>query len=99
LWSPSSSPSTGWSRIRAAPEDFDQGGWAFRFDRGEEGDKFKLDELRASDAHLLGRKTYEGFAAAWPTREGPFADPKAASSLTPNLKAESLRDCVYLLPV
>jgi dihydrofolate reductase len=48
-------------------EAFDRGGWAFRFDRGPEGDKFKLDELMASDAQLLGRVTYEGFAKAWPT--------------------------------
>src|SRR5579884_570759 len=47
-------------------EHFAHGGWAFRFDRGEEGERFKLDELRASDAQLLGRVTYEGFAAAWP---------------------------------
>jgi dihydrofolate reductase len=50
-------------------EKFDRGGWAFQFDRGAEGNKFKLDELQASDAQLLGRVTYEGFAAAWPTRE------------------------------
>jgi dihydrofolate reductase len=42
------------------------GGWAFKFDRGEEGDRFKHDELMAADALLLGRRTYEGFAAAWP---------------------------------
>lgn len=47
-------------------EQTPQGGWAFRYDRGTEGDRFKLDELRASDAQLLGRVTYEGFAAAWP---------------------------------
>lgn len=46
------------------------GGWAFRFERGEEGDRFKLDELTAADAQLLGRVTYEGFAAAWPSMEG-----------------------------
>ena len=55
-------------------EAFERGGWAFQFDRGEEGDKFKVDELTASDAQLLGRVTYEGFAAAWPTREGDFAE-------------------------
>ena len=55
-------------------ENFEHGGWSFRFSRGEEGDKFKLDETMASDALLLGRVTYEGFAEAWPSREGEFAD-------------------------
>ena len=45
-----------------------------RVSRGEEGDKFKLDETMSSDALLLGRVTYEGFADAWPSREGEFAD-------------------------
>jgi dihydrofolate reductase len=51
-------------------ETFDRGGWAFRFDRGATGDAFKLEELQAADAQLLGRRTYEGFAKAWPTMEG-----------------------------
>ena len=55
-------------------EDFKHGGWSFEFSRGEEGDKFKLDETMASDALLLGRVTYEGFARAWPSRDGEFAD-------------------------
>jgi dihydrofolate reductase len=55
-------------------EGFERGGWAFRFERGEEGDEFKLDETMGSDALLLGRVTYEGFAEAWPSREGEFAD-------------------------
>jgi dihydrofolate reductase len=55
-------------------EGMDRGGWAFQFERGPEGDKFKLDEVMASEALLLGRRTYEGFAAAWPSREGDFAD-------------------------
>ncbi len=55
-------------------EKFERGGWAFQFDRGPEGDKFKVDELFASDATLLGRVTYQGFAAAWPSRTGEFAD-------------------------
>ena len=55
-------------------EGFERGGWAFQLERGEDGDKFKLDETMASDALLLGRTTYEGFANAWPSREGEFAD-------------------------
>jgi dihydrofolate reductase len=55
-------------------EAFKHGGWSFEVSRGEEGDKFKLDETLSSDALLLGRVTYEGFADAWPTREGEFAD-------------------------
>jgi dihydrofolate reductase len=45
-------------------ESWEGGGWAFRFDRGDEGNKFKLDEVMASQALLLGRVTYEGFAEA-----------------------------------
>jgi dihydrofolate reductase len=48
-------------------EGFDRGGWAFQFERGPDGDKFKLDEVLEADALLLGRRTYEGFARAWPT--------------------------------
>jgi dihydrofolate reductase len=49
-------------------------GWSFEIQRGDEGDKFKLDETLDSEALLLGRVTYEGFAEAWPSRDGEFAD-------------------------
>jgi dihydrofolate reductase len=62
--------------IMEAPggEDFKHEGWSFKFNRGDDGDQFKLDETIESDALLVGKKTYESFAGAWPEREGPFAD-------------------------
>jgi dihydrofolate reductase len=68
-------------------ESYEHGGWTFEYDRGEDGNQFKLDELMEAEVQLLGRVTYEGFAAAWPSREGPFADklnndPKVVVSTT-----------------
>jgi dihydrofolate reductase len=54
-------------------EDYRHAGWTFEIDRGD-GDGFKLDEARAAEGLLLGRVTYEGFAAAWPSMDGEFAD-------------------------
>src|SRR3979490_3411482 len=66
---------------------YEHGGWTFEYDRGEDGNQFKLDELMEAEVQLLGRVTYEGFAAAWPSREGEFAeklnnDPKYVVSTT-----------------
>jgi dihydrofolate reductase len=56
-------------------EKFEHGGWTIPYWDDEIG-KFKLDELFASDALLLGRVTYQGFAAVWPSQndEAGFAD-------------------------
>ena len=55
-------------------DGFKYGPWTFEFDRGPDGNQFKLDETMGAAALLLGRRTYEGFAAAWPSRDGEFAD-------------------------
>ena len=57
-------------------EDFKYGGWTFEFERGDEGNRFKLEELLGAEAQLLGRRTYEGFAASWPKMndEAGFAE-------------------------
>ena len=55
-------------------EDFKYRGWSFEFDRGDDGNQFKLDETMQADALLIGRRTYDSFAGAWPERTGEFAD-------------------------
>jgi dihydrofolate reductase len=55
-------------------EGYEHGGWTFEYDRGDDGNRFKLDEVMEAEVQLLGRVTYEAFAEAWPSREGDFAD-------------------------
>jgi dihydrofolate reductase len=62
-------------------------GWTFDIEQDPTMYEYKLEELREVEALLLGRETYEGFAAAWPEREGEFADrfntmPKYVASTT-----------------
>jgi dihydrofolate reductase len=71
-------------------EDFTHAGWTFDIDRGDEGNQFKLDETMGTAALLLGRRTYEGFAAAWPERDGEFAD--KFNSMPKYVVSSTLRD-------
>ena len=71
-------------------EDFKYGGWTFEIDRGDEGNQVKLEETMRSAALLLGRRTYEGFAAAWPERDGEFAD--KFNSMPKYVVSSTLRD-------
>src|SRR5688572_22726595 len=58
----------------AGVEGFRRGGWFFETDRGEDGEKFTLDKTLGTEALLLGRRSYEFFAATWPSRGGELAD-------------------------
>jgi dihydrofolate reductase len=76
-------------------EDYRNGGWVFEFDRGEEGNKFKLDELFEAEAQLLGRVTYEGFAAAWPEREDPGGFAERMNSMPKYVVSSTLREASW----
>ena len=58
----------------AGDEGFRLGGWFFETDRGEDGERFTLDKALGTEALLLGRRSYEFFAATWPSRAGELAD-------------------------
>jgi dihydrofolate reductase len=71
-------------------ESYKHGGWTFEISTGDEGMQFKVDETMGSDAMLLGRTTYEGFAEAWPERDGEFAD--RFNSMPKYVVSSTLRD-------
>jgi dihydrofolate reductase len=73
-------------------EGFTHAGWTFRFNRGDEGDQFKLAELQEAEAQLLGRVTYEAFAAAWPTMEDPVGFAEKMNAMPKYVVSTTLRD-------
>jgi dihydrofolate reductase len=73
-------------------EGTEHAGWSFKFDRGEDGNRFKLDELMAADAQLLGRVTFEGFAEAWPGREDDVGFAKKFNSMPKYVVSTTLED-------
>jgi dihydrofolate reductase len=76
-------------------EDYKHAGWTFEVDRGEEGDKFKLDELLEAEAQLLGRVTYEGFAAAWPTMEDGAGFAEKMNSMPKYVVSSTLQEASW----
>jgi dihydrofolate reductase len=76
-------------------EAFEHGGWAFKFERGEDGDKFKLDETLNADALLLGRVTYEGFAAVWPTIEDDAGFAEKMNSMPKRVVSSTLKELTW----
>jgi dihydrofolate reductase len=76
-------------------EKFDRGGWVFQFERGEEGDKFKLDEILEAEAQLLGRVTYEGFAAAWPSRTDEAGFAETMNAMPKYVVSSTLQDLTW----
>ncbi|HEY6836796.1 MAG TPA: dihydrofolate reductase family protein [Gaiellaceae bacterium] len=76
-------------------EELDRGGWAFQFERGEEGDRFKLDELLDAEILLLGRRTYEGFAAAWPERTDEVGFAEKMNTMRKVVVSKTLEDASW----
>ncbi len=76
-------------------EDYEHGGWTFEIERGAEGDKFKLDELVEAEAQLLGRRTYEGFAAAWPQMEDEAGFAEKMNSMPKYVVSSTLEEAEW----
>ncbi len=73
-------------------EGYQHGGWSFTFDQGADGSKFKLDELMAADAQLLGRVTYDGFAQAWPAMKDPVGFASKMNAMPKYVVSATLTD-------
>jgi len=69
---------------------FKHGGWSFKF-RDHQVPKYKLDELAASDALLLGRKTYDIFAAYWPKAKDDAGFAEKMNNLSKHVVSTTLK--------
>src|SRR5436309_10689330 len=75
-------------------EGFKHGGWSFHFGSADQ-QQFKVEELFKVDALLLGRRTYQGFAAAWPTMPGTGAYGERMNSLPKYVVSTTLSDMTW----
>ena len=75
-------------------EGFKHGGWTFQFGSAEQ-QHFKVEELFQADALLLGRRTYQGFAAAWPTMPGTGAYGERMNSLPKYVVSTTLSEVTW----
>ena len=75
-------------------EGFEHGGWTFRFGSAEQ-EQWKAAELFRADALLLGRRTYQGFAAAWPTMLGTGAYGERMNGLPKYVASTTLAEATW----
>jgi dihydrofolate reductase len=75
-------------------EGFKYGGWTFQFGSPEQ-EQFKSEELIKADVLLLGRRTYQGFAAAWPTMEGAGAYGEKMNSMPKYVASTTLSEATW----
>jgi dihydrofolate reductase len=75
-------------------EGYEHGGWTFKYGSPEQ-EQWKYDELFRADALLLGRRTYQGFAAAWPTMPGTGAYGERMNSLPKYVASTTLTDMTW----
>ena len=74
----------------AGVEGFMHGGWFWETDRGEDGEQLTLEAMLGTEALLLGRRSYEFFAATWPSRGGELAE--GLNSLPKYVVSSTLED-------
>jgi dihydrofolate reductase len=67
------------------------GNWTGPFNRGPEGDTIMYDELMAADIVLLGRTTYDGFAAVWPSVDDPAGFGRKMNAMRKYVASNSMK--------